>query len=137
MIPYSGKLSREETFVKFGEKDNICGENFCRLLAFAVPKDTTPPNFTEKTFTNSHKTAKVFSLKSFPLYGTECFRHDYLAVTQFVCLPCLMVSVLLSVQQRVITQVVTEPVCFTLHCMDHFPLGCQVTWLQLVAMVPC
>ena len=45
--------------------------------------------------------------------------------------------VLPSVQERVITQVVTEPVCFTLHCMDHFPLGCQVAWLQLVAMVTC
>ena len=36
------------------------------------PKDATPPNFTEKTFTNSHKTvkfAKVFSLESFTLYG--------------------------------------------------------------------
>ena len=84
MIPYSGKLSREETFVKFGEKDNIRGENFRRLLAFAVPKDTTPPNFTKKTFTDSHKTAKfvkVFSLKSFPLYDTECSRHNYLAAT--------------------------------------------------------
>ena len=41
-IPYSGKLLRE----KIGEK-----YNFCRLLAFAVPKDITPPNFMEKTFT--------------------------------------------------------------------------------------
>ena len=56
---------REKTF----EKCNFCGENFHRLLAFAMPKDATPPNF---TFANSHKTAKlakVFSLESFPLYG--------------------------------------------------------------------
>ena len=34
----------------------------------------TPPNFAEKTFANSHKTlklAKVFSLKSFPLYSIK------------------------------------------------------------------
>ena len=46
------------------------GENFHGLLACAVPKNTMPPNFAEKTFANNHKTAKfakVFSLKSFPL----------------------------------------------------------------------
>ena len=51
---------------------NFCGENFCGFLAFAVPKDTTPPIFAVKNFVNSHKTAKfgkVFSLESFPLYG--------------------------------------------------------------------
>ena len=35
-------------------------------------KDVTPPNFTKKTFTNSHKTlkfAKALSLESFPLYS--------------------------------------------------------------------
>ena len=56
------KLSR------IGEKYNFCRENFHGLLAFATPKDATPPNFAEKTFTNSHKTAKfaeVFSLESF------------------------------------------------------------------------
>ena len=42
----------------------------CSLL----PRQRTPPptNFAEKTFANSHKTAKftkVFSLKSLPLYG--------------------------------------------------------------------
>ena len=37
------------------------------------PNNAMPPNFTEKTFANSHKTSKyvkVFSLKSFTLYGT-------------------------------------------------------------------
>ena len=66
-ILYSRKLSRN------GEKYNFrCGENFRGLLTFAVPKDATPQNFVEKTCVNSHKTtkfAKVFSLKSFPLYG--------------------------------------------------------------------
>ena len=46
----------------------------CSLVSPA--KDTTPPNFAEKTFTNSYKTSKfaqVFSLKSFLLYGTFMF----------------------------------------------------------------
>ena len=56
----TGKLLR------IGEKYDFCGENFRRLLAFAVPKDATPPNFVEKTFANGHKTTKftkVFSSK--------------------------------------------------------------------------
>ena len=43
-----------------------------RIAAFAAQKDAMPPNFAEKTFANSHKTAKftkLFSLESFPLYG--------------------------------------------------------------------
>ena len=54
--------------LRIGEKYDLHGENFRGLLPFAMPKDGTPPNFAEK----SHKTAKfvkVFSLKSFPLYG--------------------------------------------------------------------
>ena len=46
-------------------KPDFRGGNFRRLLAFAVPKDTTPPNFVEKTFTNSHKAAK-FANRKFP-----------------------------------------------------------------------
>ena len=41
----------------------------CSLL---LRQKSHTPNFAEKTFTNSHKTAKfanVFSLKSFPLYS--------------------------------------------------------------------
>ena len=61
------KLSR------IGEKYNFRGENFHRVLTCAALKDTTPPNFAEKTFVNSHKTAKfakVFSLESFLLYSS-------------------------------------------------------------------
>ena len=57
-VPYSGKLSREKTS-RIGEKYDFRGENFHGLLAFTVPKDATLPNFTEKTVTNSHKTAKI------------------------------------------------------------------------------
>ena len=41
LLPYSGKLSREKTFVDWWKYD-FRGENFRRLLAFAVPKDATP-----------------------------------------------------------------------------------------------
>ena len=61
------KLSRID------EKYDFRGEKFCGLLTFAVPKDATPPNFAEKTFSDSHKTPKfanVFSLESFTLYGS-------------------------------------------------------------------
>ena len=63
--------------MQISEKYNFRGENIHRLLAFAVPKDAMPPNFVEKTFVNSYKNVKfvkVFSLKSFLLYGIySCF----------------------------------------------------------------
>ena len=59
---YSGKLSREKTF----EEENFRGLSLCRA------KGHHTPNFVEKTFRNSHKTAKfakVFSLeKYFQIY---------------------------------------------------------------------
>ena len=45
----------------------------CSLV---LQKDATVPNFVEKAFAISHKTlkfAKVFSLKSFLLYGTALY----------------------------------------------------------------
>ena len=51
-IPNSGKLSKGKTVANWW-KIWLCG-----LLAFAMPKDATPPNFTEKSFANSPKTAK-------------------------------------------------------------------------------
>ena len=68
-IPYSGKLRELVKTVIFHEEN---GENFHRLLPFAMPVGATPPNFAEKTFTNSHRNVKfveVFSLESFPLYS--------------------------------------------------------------------
>ena len=64
------------TWSRIGEKYNFHGENFHRLLTFAMPKDATPPNFAEKTFANSHKTMKVFSLESFPLYGKSFYYSE-------------------------------------------------------------
>ena len=43
---------------QIGEKCDFRRENFRGLLAFAAPKDATPPNFMEKTFADSHKSAK-------------------------------------------------------------------------------
>jgi len=57
---------------QIAEKYDFRGENFHGLLAFSMPKNTTPQYFADKTFANSHKTAKftkVFTFKNFPLYG--------------------------------------------------------------------
>ena len=43
---------------QIGEKYDFCWEIFRGLLSFAAPKDATLPNFTQKTFTNTHKTTK-------------------------------------------------------------------------------
>ena len=64
---YSRELSRKKTFANWWKMQfsQIKLVN-CSLVP---PKDTTPLNFVEKTFTNSHITltfAKVFSLESFP-----------------------------------------------------------------------
>ena len=64
-ISFSGKLLRRK-LSQIGEKYEV---KFHTLLTLAMLKDATSPNFTEKTFANSHKTskfAKVFSLKKFP-----------------------------------------------------------------------
>ena len=78
-LEHSKKLSREKTFTRFGRNKIFTEKTFvektftdCSLVS--LPKDAIPPNFAEKTFTNSCKTskfAKVFSLGSFPLYGSS------------------------------------------------------------------
>ena len=90
---------REKTFL---EKYDFYEENFCGLLAFTAPMDATPPNFTDKTFTNTHKTAKfmkVFSLESFPLYGI-CQRRNCRHYDVTLCV--------LSHQRWLVGQVVTK-----------------------------
>ena len=61
-IPYSGKLRELVKTVVIFHEENFCGENFHRLLPFAMPVGAKPPNFAEKTFTNSRnvKFVKVF-----------------------------------------------------------------------------
>ena len=56
---------RRRKISRISEKYNFRRENVCRLLTFAVPKDTTPQNLRRK----HAKFAKVFSLESFPLYS--------------------------------------------------------------------
>ena len=51
-------------------ENTIFAEKSFADCSFVLPKDATPPNFTEKIFVNSHKTskfAKVFCLESFLL----------------------------------------------------------------------
>ena len=70
-ILYSVKLSREKTFVNWW-KIQFLQRKLSPIARFCSTKGATPPNFMEKTFANSHKTAKfvkVFSLKGFLLYS--------------------------------------------------------------------
>ena len=55
-------------------ENTIFAEKTFADCSFVLPKDATPPNFTEKIFVDSHKTskfAKVFCLKSFLLCGYQ------------------------------------------------------------------
>ena len=59
---------------QIGEKYDFCGENFHGLLAFAAPKVPHPQILQRKLSriaTKTTKFVKVFSLESFPLYGTS------------------------------------------------------------------
>ena len=72
-----------------GEKYNFCGENLHRLLAFAMPKDATPQNFTEKTFANSHKTTKFaesFLPWKFPAIRYTALQWDLNNIFKAVCI---------------------------------------------------
>ena len=69
---YTGKLLREKTFTKLVEKYDFHGENLADCSPI-LSKDATPPNFTEIIYANSSKFVKVFSFKSFPLYGIQLF----------------------------------------------------------------
>ena len=53
-VLYSGKLSREKTFTNWW-KVHFLRRKLSQIAHFTVPKDATPPNFMEKTVTNSHK----------------------------------------------------------------------------------
>ena len=62
-----------ELHVPYHIVGNFRGRKLSRIARFCCAKGRHTPNFTEKTFAYSHKTAKfakVFSLESFPLYGT-------------------------------------------------------------------
>ena len=84
-----GENFRELVKIAIFHKENFCGENFHRLLTFAMPVGATLPNFTEKTFTNSHRNVKfeVFSLETFLLHG----KSGELCVSQiwWCHMPCL------------------------------------------------
>ena len=56
-------------------------------LLVSLLKDAMPPNFAEKTFANSYKTSKfmkLFSLESFPYYGSLAFIRLFVAAAATV-----------------------------------------------------
>ena len=63
-IPYTGKLSREKSFANWW--------NSWRKLASTTNYVWVWPPILHRKLAKTSKFAKVFSLKSFPLYGTEC-----------------------------------------------------------------
>ena len=80
LIPYSGKLLREKTFTNWW-KIWFLRRKLSQIARFCSPKGHHAPNFAEKTFAYSHKTAKftkVFSLESLLLYGTNA-RYTWIA----------------------------------------------------------
>ena len=50
------------------------------MLAFAAPKNTTPPNFAEKTFAHRHKTAKFAKV-----FSSKVFRCTSLMIASATC----------------------------------------------------
>ena len=79
------KLSREKTLVKWWKM--ICAEKTIVDCSLVPPTDATPPKFVEKTFVSSHKTSKfvkVFSLKSFPLYGIHVSTGENLFMNEWM-----------------------------------------------------
>ena len=79
LIPYSRKLSKEKTFANWWTMQFLL-RKFSRIARFCHAKGHHTPNFAEKNFVYSHKTAKftkVFSLESFLLYDV-LFLETYL-----------------------------------------------------------
>ena len=69
-----------------GWKMSFAEKTFAETLPVSPPKDTMPPNFAEKTFTNSYKNtkfSKVFALQSFPLYCINLLQQCLLFVYWF------------------------------------------------------
>ena len=58
-VPYSGKFSREKTFVNWWKIWFLQKKIFRGLLALPSQRMLRSPNFTEKTFPNSHKTTNL------------------------------------------------------------------------------
>ena len=78
------KTFEKENFHKLVKNKMLAEKTFADCLLVSPPKDTTPPNFTEKTFANSYKTSKfaqVFSSK-FPAlryHSTQALPFFYTA----------------------------------------------------------
>ena len=71
MIPYSRKLSREKTFADFAVLwlfAKVFSVKFGGVASFGAAKASNPQKFSPQKL-YFHQSVKVFSLKSFPLYG--------------------------------------------------------------------
>ena len=75
-IPYSRKLSRDKTFANQA-KNKISRKKLSRFAQCGlryIEAHVTDKHFADKTFADCHKNAKfakVFSLESFRLYGSN------------------------------------------------------------------
>jgi len=99
--------------------ENFRVRNFRKLVKSTIFAKKTftnclllpPQNFMEKTFTNSHKTAKfttVFSLESFLLYGS----HINFKYTSSTCLPtCIHTKLCGKYMCIVMYELVYTPAC--------------------------
>ena len=113
--------------LRIGEKYDLHGEHFRKLLACATPMDTTPPTFTENTFANSHKTVnfvKVFSLKSFPLYSMYMRNQTctYVFVNTRLCEPHCTHSLSMYNQSRASKEERFTNLSVTTHVYSMFVL---------------
>ena len=67
--------------MRIGEKYDFHRENFCELLAFAMSKDTTPPNFVEKV---SLIATKPGNSQNFSPLKVSCYMVLYVIINQTV-----------------------------------------------------
>ena len=89
LLPKSnhGQVPRLEFFFAF-EREHFRELQFSRrklsqIAPFCHAKDPTPPNFAEKTFANSHKTAKFLPRVS--RYTVVCEKNVHHPAAPFLC----------------------------------------------------
>ena len=101
-IPYSRKLSREKTFANWwkNQKNRFSQRKLSRIARLCRAKDATPPNFAEKTFTNSHKTAKFTKVWKFPAIQYALSTKTIFINTVMYCVlrVCVCVCVCVCIQ---------------------------------------
>ena len=111
-IPYSRKLSREKTFANWwkNQKNRFSRRKLSRIARLCRAKDATPPNFAEKTFTNSHKTTKFTKVWKFPAIQYALSTKTIFINTVMYCVLRVCVCVCVCVSKWCIC------VCYTITC---------------------